>query len=90
MDIVQTAEQGVWQLQEAKSRFSEVIKRTANAPQTITVRGEETAVIISVAKYKNLTQPKMSLFEFMQNSPLKGVELDLERDTSTEYREVAL
>ncbi|GHV25773.1 hypothetical protein AGMMS4952_04410 [Spirochaetia bacterium] len=65
-----------WQLQDAKAKFSEVIKSAARTPQIITVRGEETAVILSMDKYRKLTQPKQTLWEFFQNSPLKDVELE--------------
>ena len=38
---------GDWQLQEAKARLSEVIKKAAKeGPQKITVRGERMAVVI--------------------------------------------
>ncbi|HMO96003.1 MAG TPA: type II toxin-antitoxin system Phd/YefM family antitoxin [Tepidiformaceae bacterium] len=37
-----------WQLQEAKNKLSEVIRRAREeGPQTITVRGEEAAVVSS-------------------------------------------
>ena len=42
-----------WQLQEAKARLSEVIKKAAKeGPQSITVHGESTAVIISQEEYE--------------------------------------
>ncbi len=75
-----------WQLQEAKARFSEVVKRAVNeGPQEITVRGESTAVVISRDDYEKLkapAKPKQSFVEFMRASPWYGIELDLERDKS--------
>jgi prevent-host-death family protein len=82
--------QNTWQLQEAKAKFSEVVKSAAETPQIITVRGEETAVVISMENYRKFTQPKQTLWEFFQNSPFKDVELDLTRDKSTEMREIDL
>lgn len=72
-----------WQLQEAKARLSEVIKQASiDGPQTITMRGVPTAVIISSDEYERLTHPKGSFVEFMRKSPLYGVELDLKRQQS--------
>ena len=74
---------GNWQLQEAKARLSEVIKKAAKeGPQKITVHGEPTAVVISSEEYERLKHPKGSFVEFMRRSPLCGLELDLKRDQS--------
>ena len=81
---------GTWKLQDAKNRFSEVVKKALKAgPQIVTLRGKETAVVLSVEEYRRLATPKTGLVEFLQASPLAGVELDLERDRDT-GREVEL
>ncbi len=68
---------GTWQLQEAKARLSEVIKKAAKeGPQSITVHGEPSAVVISRREYDRLKHPQGSFVEFMRRSPLYGVELD--------------
>ena len=70
-----------WQLQDAKNRLSDVVRRTRQeGPQTITVRGRDAVVLVSVEEYEELTRPKQSLIEFFRESPLRGVELDVERD----------
>jgi len=79
-----------WQLQEAKAMFSEVIKAAALKPQVITVRGIETAVILSITEYKRLAGPRQTLFEFIQNSPLRGLELELPPRQPEEMREAFL
>ena len=79
-----------WQLQEAKAMFSEVVKAAAAAPQIITVHGKETAVILSIAEYKKLASPRFTLFEFIQNSPLRDLELELPQRQPENMREVAL
>ena len=79
-----------WQLQEAKAMFSEVIKAAALKPQIITVRGEETAVILSIVEYKKLVHPRQTLFEFIQSSPLRDLALELPQRQCEEMREVAL
>jgi antitoxin Phd len=72
-----------WQLQEAKARLSEVIKKAAKeGPQSITVHGESTAVIISQEEYERLKHPRGSFAEFMRQSPLYGLELGLKREQS--------
>ncbi|MCL2244141.1 MAG: type II toxin-antitoxin system Phd/YefM family antitoxin [Treponema sp.] len=79
-----------WQLQEAKAMFSEVIKAAAEKPQIITVRGKETAVILSITEYKKLVNPRQTLFEFIQNSPLQDLELELLHRQPENMREVFL
>lgn len=73
----------VWQLQEAKSKFSEVVEAAiTNEPQVITKRGVEVAIVLSYTEYRRLqlSQKKVSLF--FRESPLAEYELDLTRDTS--------
>jgi prevent-host-death family protein len=48
-----------WQLQDAKQRFSEVIRKAeSEGPQFVTRHGEEAAVLISVADYRALISNK--------------------------------
>lgn len=76
-----------WQIQAAKARFSEVFRlaRTAG-PQRITRQGKEGVVMISDEQYDQLVgkshQPK-NIVQFFRESPLVGVELDLERNKDT-------
>jgi prevent-host-death family protein len=80
-----------WQLQEAKARLSEVVKKAAKeGPQKITVHGDPAAVVISSKEYERLKRPKDSFVQFMRRSPLYGVELDLRREqTPTRDEEVS-
>jgi prevent-host-death family protein len=80
----------IWQLQEAKAMFSEVVKAAAQKPQTITVHGKETAVIISFEEYKRLAGPRQTLYEFVQNSPLQNTNLALPKRLPEKMREVRL
>ena len=69
-----------WQLQEAKNRFSEVVDEAlAHGPQTVTRHGREVVVILSMEEYRRMKQPQKNLFQFFQESPLYGLELDLTR-----------
>lgn len=70
-----------WQLQDAKARLSEVVKKaTREGPQHITVHGEPAAVVISEAEYRRLRRRPKRLLEMLRESPLAEVELDLTRD----------
>ncbi len=72
-----------WQLQDAKARLSEVVKRAAQeGPQHITLHGEPAAVVLSEADYWRLRKRPRRFFDFIRSSPLKGVNLDLARDRS--------
>lgn len=75
--------QRVWQLQEAKNKFSEVVANAlAYGPQVVTRRGVETVVIISYDEFRKRHIAQKKLSQFFQESPLAGVEIDLERDKS--------
>ncbi len=72
-----------WQVQEAKARFSDLLREaTRSGPQQITVRGRAAAVVLSTEEYTRLRGQKPSLVEFLRKSPLAGIELDIERDRS--------
>ena len=69
---------GRWQLQEAKSRFSEVVDETlAHGPQRITRHGEDVVVIVSAKEFARLTRPKGDIVSFFSRSPLAEVDIDL-------------
>ena len=73
----------LWQLQDAKNQFSEVVKKAlTEGPQRVTRHGKEVVVILSKAEYERLRKSQTSLIEFFRQSPLVGVDLDLERDQS--------
>jgi prevent-host-death family protein len=70
-----------WQLQEAKARLSELVKKaTSEGPQRITVHGTPTVVVISTDEYERLKRPHESFVQFMRKSPLYGLKLDLTRN----------
>lgn len=72
-----------WQLQEAKAKFSEVVKlANLEGPQEITMRGQPTAILISLEDFKKIKEKKPSLVSLMRSSPLAGINLDLQRDQS--------
>ncbi|MBF0561970.1 MAG: type II toxin-antitoxin system Phd/YefM family antitoxin [Alphaproteobacteria bacterium] len=59
-----------WQLQEAKARFSEVVKLAGSeGPQVVTCRGVETAVVLSMAEYRRLEANRPSLVDYLMAGP---------------------
>ena len=77
-----------WQLQEAKSRFSELVARTIKeGPQMINRRGAEAVFVIAAPEFRRM-HSKLSLQEVLRNYP-RGEPLDLERSTEP-VREIEL
>lgn len=76
-----------WQLQEAKSRFSELVDQTlTQGPQTVTRRGVEAVVVISLAEYKRFKHG--GLKQVLLNAP-RGEDLHIER-SAERVREIDL
>ncbi len=80
-----------WQMQEAKARLSEVVKRAElEGPQDITLHGRSVAVMLSREAFDRLAGTGESLVTFLRRSPLYGSEdVVIERDASP-AREVDL
>jgi prevent-host-death family protein len=59
-----------WQIQDAKQRFSELI-RTAHAdgPQVVTRHGEEIAVVIDIADYRRLKGEISEFKDYLRSGP---------------------
>jgi prevent-host-death family protein len=69
-----------WQVQEAKTRFSELIDRAlTEGPQTITRHGAERAVVLSVEDYRALQALKPDFKAYLLGGP-KVDEFDVPRD----------
>ncbi|CAN5386093.1 type II toxin-antitoxin system Phd/YefM family antitoxin [soil metagenome] len=72
-----------WKLEEAKNRFSELVRRAREqGPQLVTRRGRDAVVVVSIEEYERLAAPE-NLFDFLQRSPLgdalESGELEIER-----------
>ena len=81
---------GQWQLQDAKARFSELIKSVQEeGPQQVTVRGKPSAVVISVEEYEAMKRQRPSFVDLMRSSPLVGESLTIDRSPSL-TRDIAL
>jgi prevent-host-death family protein len=73
----------IWQIQDAKVHFSEVIEHAhSKGPQVITRHGQERAVILSVEDYRALTAHKPDFREYLLGGPkIDSFEIKRERDT---------
>ena len=79
-----------WQLQEAKGKFSEVVKSAqSQGPQNITLHGEPVAVLMSCRDYLKLIHPKPGFVELLRTSPLMGSDLKITRE-QTATRKIKL
>lgn len=81
----------VWQIQEAKNKFSEVVAEAIkNGPQIITKRGVETVIVLSYDEYRKVMLSKKKLSDFFRESPLAQADIDLQRDKSGPRTDVSL
>ncbi|HUP61281.1 MAG TPA: type II toxin-antitoxin system prevent-host-death family antitoxin [Thermoanaerobaculia bacterium] len=67
---------GRWALQDAKARFSEVVRKArTEGPQRITVHGREEVVVVSVEEYRRAKgEPTgQALVDLLRGSPLRDV-----------------
>lgn len=68
-----------WQLQEAKQRFSQLVRTTLEeGPQVVTRHGEEVVVIIPAQDYRRAQEEKPDFKEFLLSAPDMS-DLDLDR-----------
>jgi len=77
-----------WKLEDAKARFSEVVRLAGtDGPQWVTVRGREAAVILAPEQYRRLLpKPKghVSLAQFLQGLDLGKIDVEREHDAGRE------
>jgi prevent-host-death family protein len=59
-----------WQMQDAKARFAELVRKAGtDGPQVVTYRGEDAAVILSMDEYKRLQGRQRSFIDHILNGP---------------------
>lgn len=80
-----------WQLQEAKSKFSQVVENAMhNKPQFVTKHGNNAVVVLSFEDYKKIIKPRTNLVTFLKNSPLSEIDLDTSRNKTDFPRDAEL
>lgn len=71
-----------WILQNAKARFSELVRRAhSNGPQRVTVHGRQEVVVVSAEEFSRLqgNYTGAALVAAMQASPAREIDLAPER-----------
>ena len=79
-----------WKLEDAKARFSELVRRAHDeGPQAVTVRGRPAVVVLDAEAYERLAAPvpTLPLVAFLESLDMEGLDLTRDRD---ETREVEL
>ncbi len=72
----------VWQLQDAKQKFSELVRKTlTEGPQTVSRHGEEVVMMVSVETYRRLTGETLDFKAYLAAAPDLDL-LELDRDDS--------
>ena len=73
-----------WRLEEAKARFSEVVRRAHDqGPQYVTVRGKQAVAIIDAAELERLLPADptvIPLVQFLESLYVEGLDLTRDRD----------
>ncbi len=60
----------LWQVQEAKQRFSELLRSAhADGPQIVTRHGEEVAVVIDIAEFHKLNGDVADFKDYLRSGP---------------------
>jgi prevent-host-death family protein len=73
---------GQWLLQDAKARFSELVRRVhSEGPQRVTVHGRDEVVVVSAAEYRRLKGDLTgeALIAAMQASPHRDIKIEPRR-----------
>lgn len=73
---------GHWILQDAKARFSELVRRVrSEGPQHVTVHGRDEVVVIAADEFRRLkgNHTGQALIEAIQSSPYRGTEIEPRR-----------
>ncbi len=83
---------GQWLLQDAKARFSELVRRVrSEGPQRVTVHGRDEVVVISAEEFGRLKGDLTgeALIAAMQASPHRDIDIEARR-AAMPVREVSL
>lgn len=76
--------QGYWLLQDAKARFSELVRKVrSEGPQHVTVHGRDEVVIIAAEEFRRLKGDVTgeALIKAMQASPYRDLSIEPKRES---------
>jgi len=70
-----------WDFAEAEAKFDEVIEQALiEGPQQVTQNGKDPVVVVSAAEWARLTNRPRTAHEFLERSPPKDMEIDVDRE----------
>ena len=79
-----------WKLEDAKAKFSEVVRRAhSEGPQYVTVRGKPAVAVIDAAELERLlpvSESRMHFVAFMESLHVDGLDLTRDLDTGREVQ----
>jgi prevent-host-death family protein len=73
---------GHWLLQDAKARFSELVRRVrSEGPQHVTVHGRDEVVVVAAEEFRRLkgNRTGRALVDAIQSSPYRDIEIEPQR-----------
>jgi prevent-host-death family protein len=72
-----------WPLAKAKAHLTQLVDAAlAGTPQVITRHGEDVAIVLATKQYAEIVARQSSIVEFFTQSPLAGLDLEIERNRS--------
>src|SRR6201987_6495805 len=74
---------GRWALQDAKARFSELVRRVrSDGPQHVTVHGRDEVVVVAAEEFRRLKGDRTgaALIAALQESPYREIDIEPRRD----------
>ena len=73
---------GRWRLQDAKARFSELVRRAhSDGPQHVTLHGRDAVVVVDAEEFRRLKGERSGqlLIDALQSSPHRDIEIEPRR-----------
>ena len=83
---------GYWLLQDAKARFSELVRRVrSDGPQHVTIHGRDEVVVVAAEEFRRLKGDRtgQALVDAIQASPHRDIEIEV-RGAPMPVRDVSL
>jgi antitoxin Phd len=67
-----------WKLEDAKSRFSELVKRAREEPQRVTVHGRDAVMVVDAELFAKMlpANSQTSLHQLLSESPLARLDFE--------------
>jgi prevent-host-death family protein len=72
-----------WPLQDAKARFSELVRRVrSDGPQHVTVHGRDEVVVVAAEEFRRLKGDRTgaALIAALQESPYRDIDIEPRRE----------